>query len=255
MIYVTGDTHGVFTRFRSVSFPEQKSMTKNDYVIICGDFGGVWNGNSNERNWLDWLDAKPFTTLFVDGNHENYDLLKKFPIKEWHGGNVRLVRENLIHLMRGQVYCIDGKTFFTMGGASSHDIEDGVLEPDDPDLLQKRRELDSKGALYRVNHISWWAEELPCEEEYEAAMRNLDLHNWQVDNIITHCCPSSIVDIIGEESYAHDTLTDFFDEVRNRCNFDAWFFGHYHQSQVFSEKYILLHEQIVDLYSGNARFT
>ena len=44
MIYVTGDTHGDFERFREDIFPEQKTKTKDDYVIICGDFGGVWDG-------------------------------------------------------------------------------------------------------------------------------------------------------------------------------------------------------------------
>lgn len=50
-------------------------MTKDDYVIICGDFGGLWTfeeESSREKDVLDWLNNKNFTTLFVDGNHENY---------------------------------------------------------------------------------------------------------------------------------------------------------------------------------------
>ena len=44
MIYITGDTHGEFKyRFNTENFPEQREMTKDDYVIICGDFGGVWD--------------------------------------------------------------------------------------------------------------------------------------------------------------------------------------------------------------------
>ena len=39
MIYVTGDCHADFTRFNTKIFPEQYEMTKDDYVIICGDFG------------------------------------------------------------------------------------------------------------------------------------------------------------------------------------------------------------------------
>lgn len=71
MIYVTGDTHGPVSlgrmsmdgysrRLNRDSFPEQRKMTKEDYVIICGDFGGVWNfamGSREERYWLDWLDS------------------------------------------------------------------------------------------------------------------------------------------------------------------------------------------------------
>lgn len=42
MIYITGDTHADFSRFNEEKFSIQTQMTKKDYVIICGDFGGVW---------------------------------------------------------------------------------------------------------------------------------------------------------------------------------------------------------------------
>ena len=76
MIYATGDTHGNFQRFAPEYFPEQAGMTKEDYMIICGDFGGVWDGGKKEERNLDWLEDLPFTTLFVSGNHENFDLLQ-----------------------------------------------------------------------------------------------------------------------------------------------------------------------------------
>ena len=56
-------------------------MTKNDYVIIAGDFG-IWNDTKQERYNLDWLEDKPFTTLFVDGNHSNFDRLYAMPVSE-----------------------------------------------------------------------------------------------------------------------------------------------------------------------------
>ncbi len=99
MIFVTGETHGDFTRFSVDIFPGQKNMTKDDYVIICGDFG-IWDDSKRERYWLQWLDEKPFTTLFVDGNHENFDLLASCPFTDWHGGKVQHIRDSVIHLMR-----------------------------------------------------------------------------------------------------------------------------------------------------------
>ena len=75
MVYITGDTHAVFNRFSTKNFPEQKEMTKDDFVIVCGDFGGIWYDNEYERHWLKWLSEKPFTILYVDGNHENFDRL------------------------------------------------------------------------------------------------------------------------------------------------------------------------------------
>jgi hypothetical protein len=52
VIYITGDCHQNFERFNMSIFPEQKEMTKDDYVIICGDFGGVWNKGEERRKNL-----------------------------------------------------------------------------------------------------------------------------------------------------------------------------------------------------------
>lgn len=122
-IFITGDTHGDFSRLLPAAFHEQRDLTKEDYLIICGDFGGVWDGGDAEQQWLDWLETRSFTTLFVSGNHENYDLLRNYPISQWHGGLVQAIRPSVLHLMRGQLYNICGKRIFTMGGASSHDTE------------------------------------------------------------------------------------------------------------------------------------
>ena len=84
-IYITGDTHGDFQRFGSKYFPQQKEMSRGDYVVIAGDFGGLWDGSQKDQYWLDWLNKKPFTTLFVDGNHENFDRLYNYPVIPWHG--------------------------------------------------------------------------------------------------------------------------------------------------------------------------
>ena len=247
MIFITGDTHGDFTRFGTGHFPEQKLMTKEDYVIVCGDFG-IWDGSKQENYFLDWLEDKPFTTLFVDGNHSNFDRLMQMPVKSFSGGKVHPVRESVLHLMRGQVFDVGGKRIFTMGGASSHDIGDGILEPDDKDLRKKRKALDRRRALYRINHVSWWKEELPSEKEYAEAYKNLDACGWEVDFIISHCAPSSIAGLIGGGMYRPDRLTEFFEELKGRCKFGAWFFGHYHDNRVLLKKYVLLYEQILQVF-------
>ena len=106
-IYVTGDCHGSFSRFDTKNFKQQKDMDKEDYVIICGDFGGIWSTDAENRQdkyWLEWLENKSFTTLFVDGNHENFDRLNSYPIEVWNGGKVHKIKSSIIHLMRGQVF-------------------------------------------------------------------------------------------------------------------------------------------------------
>lgn len=141
MIYITGDTHADFTRFNTDNFPQQKQMTKDDYVIICGDFGGVWRKANETDHWLKWLSAKPFTTLFVDGNHENFDMLNAYPVEDWNGGKVHKITHSVIHLMRGQVFLIDDKKIFAFGGAQSHDIRDGILDPATPDFKEQYKNL------------------------------------------------------------------------------------------------------------------
>ena len=247
MIWATGDCHGNFERFRPEYFPEQAQMTKDDVVVVTGDFGGIWFGDARDDEALGCLESLPFTLAFVDGNHENYDALAAYPQAEWHGGRVRTIRPSVLMLERGQVFDLGGRMFFAMGGASSHDIRDGILEPDNPDYERKLRQLNAAGALFRVNHRSWWKEELPSEDEYETARKTLNQAGWDVDYIITHCCPSSVQDTFSRGLYQRDALTDFFDEIRERCRFQYWFFGHYHENMVVEKRFAMLYEQIIRL--------
>lgn len=249
MIYITGDTHGDWmTRLKVDSFPEQKEMTKDDYVIICGDFG-IWDNSNREKYNLDWLEDKPFTTLFVSGNHENYDILDNLEVKEWHGGKVNFIRPSVIHLMRGQVFQIEGKVFFTFGGASSHDISDGILELDDPDFKKKKRKLDLLPfALYRIHHVSWWERELPSEEEMEEGLANLKKHDNKVDYIITHSPYSSLLQQMygGSGTYQKDCLTDYLQKIKETVEYKHFFFGHMHINETFPwERSSCLYEQII----------
>lgn len=245
-VYVTGDTHGGFQRLGMKYFPEQKKMNREDMVIIAGDFGGLWGGTPAEKYWLDWLEDKPFTTAFLDGNHENFAMLNALPERLWHGGRIHEVRPHVLHLMRGQVFDIEGYTFFTMGGASSHDIQDGILDPEEPGFEERYWRMRRARAMFRVKGVSWWTEELPSDEEYEEARKNLDAHDWAVDYILTHCAPTSITQKIIPHARA-DRLTDFLEEVKNRARYHYWLFGHLHDNQAVDKKHILLWEQVVQV--------
>ena len=137
-------------------------------------------------------------------------------------------------------------TFFTMGGAVSHDISAGILKTDDPDFLYRKQVLDRHKALYRINHISWWKEELPCDEEYETALKNLENAGWHVDCILTHCGPDSIAAQVCHP-YKPDRLTGFLETVKRRCSFDYWFFGHHHDNRTIEGRFILQWEQMVEI--------
>lgn len=247
MVFVTGDCHGNFERFKPEYFPEQAQMTKKDIVICAGDLGGVWFGDCRDDEMLDWLEHLPFTLTFVCGNHENFDALEQYPVEEWHGGKVHRIRSHVLHLMRGQIFELEGYSFFTMGGAQSHDIQDAILEPDDPDFERKLLMLQRKHkARYRINRISWWKQEMPSDEEYDEACHSLDSVGWSVDYIITHCAPTSIALRANHYNQA-DRLTDFLQGVKEKASYHYWLFGHYHDNRAVDEKHILLWEQIVQV--------
>jgi len=226
-IFITGDTHGMidWEKLNTTRFPEQKNLTKDDYLIILGDFGGIWGDEGEDRYIIKTYEKRNFTTLFIDGNHENHDLLDSYPVEEWHGGKIHKISNSVFHLMRGQVFEIDGKTFFTMGGAESTDKQ------------------------YRKEGVSWWAREMPSIEEYEEAVVNLEKHGGKVDCILTHCAPEMTLAALNMPYVyfrSSNELTKFFDTLAQTIQFEDWYFGHYHFNSDLG-KYHLLYNKIVEL--------
>ena len=247
MVIATGDTHGDFRRFDTEHLPQQKDMNRGDCILICGDFGGVWALGDHDRENLDFMERRPFTTLFIDGNHENFDALNEYPVDEWNGGKVHLIRPHVIHLMRGQIYRIEDHSFFTMGGGRSNDVRDGILDPEEPGFEDRYWELRQKKAMFRVKHLDWWEEEMPSQAEYAEAMENLARAENRVDFVITHCPPSSILDEMSHGRLRHDELTDFLDQVRSRIQFRRWLFGHYHHILKVNEQFSMLYGNFIQL--------
>lgn len=249
MIFITGDTHGEWVRrLSSKSFKEQKiGLGKNDIVIICGDFG-LWHDTPEERWNLKWLEEKSFTTVFIDGNHSNFDRLYSYPVKEWNGGKVHEIRPSVLHLMRGEVFEIEGKKFFVFGGASSHDISDGIIEKDEEGKWCKKAKFyDKQRKNYRIRGLSWWEEELPSGEEMKNGIENLKKSNNKVDFIVTHSPSADVIDLLNKDknTYPQDRLTEYLKDIKENIEYSKWFCGHIHIDKKVSDKDFILYEKIV----------
>lgn len=248
-IWVTGDIHGNPVRLNRDNFPEQRGMTKEDYVIILGDFGLIWNADgesAQEKWWLKWLEEKPFTTLFVDGNHENHWRLAEYPVKEWNGGKVHEIRPSVLHLMRGEVFEFHDKKFFAFGGASSHDIKDGIIDSADEDWREQAKRMDKEGKwMFRIKGLSWWPEELPSEEEMQNGINNLEKHDWKVDFILSHSPAASVIALLGQGFYKQDIVSTYLEEIRGKTDYVKSFAGHMHENKMMNSKDLLLYEQII----------
>lgn len=221
MIWLTGDTHGDFSRFSLENFPEQKELTREDYVIILGDFGGLWTGTEYEKKILNQLAEKDFNILFIDGNHENFDLLDTFPVVEFRGGLAHKIRDNIFHLMRGFVFTLDNKKFFAFGGGSSIDKH------------------------IRKEGVSWWPQELQSPLEEATAKAELDKVDWTVDYVLTHTCPTAVSEQLFDELYP-DSVSEFLESLED-LKFKRWFFGHMHLDMNVNNLFTGLYMQFVQI--------
>lgn len=219
-IYITGDIHGDISRFSESYIINESTLTQQDCIIVCGDFGLIWYSESDYTNYciqqkeLDILSAKPYRILFCDGNHENFNEICNYEVVELYGGKAHKIRDNIYHLMRGEIYDIEDKKIFVMGGAYSVD------------------------KYMRQKKISWWEQELPDNEEYKNAIANIKKANNKVDYIITHTAPSELIKLMGFYPDIHDAeLTGFFDWIMYETDFKRWYFGHFHIDEPFHFKH------------------
>ena len=221
--FVTGDTHGTkhFRHLEKFATFYEDDLTKKDVMIICGDAGLTWFNDccKNISIILSYNDL-PCTIVIVDGNHENFATLRKYPEIEKFGGPVYKLASSVFYLQRGYVYEINGQTFFSFGGGFSYD------------------------SLSRIEHIDWWREEIPNITEMRRGQDNLKLHNNEVDYLITHTCALSDLDKLeditgtifdkGRENPEY-FLNLYIEECKRTCKFKKHFFGHYHEDEVLDK--------------------
>jgi len=222
-IYVLGDLHGgadgSMKYLNSRNWKEQKELTKDDTLILLGDFGFFWypeehKGYKEDKYYLEWFASRNYTLLVVPGNHENWDIIESLPIIDKWGGKVRVkeTSEGLVYIaMIGEVYTIDNKKILTVPGATSSDKEG------------------------RVHGQSWWKQEVPNYQQFNYAIDNISKYDY-IDIILSHTMPSSMI-----EYFIHCTpqteirfkcqVAEFLNILWNEVDFDEWYCGHFHMNQ------------------------
>lgn len=268
-VYVTGDTHGDFERV--TDFVE--SLTEPSVIIIAGDFGGIWSiepntfknydgekvkiNLENENIKLDNLSQKldKYLLLFCDGNHENFERLYKFPQEKLFGGMTHKIRNNIYHLMRGEVFNIADLKIFVFGGAYSHDISGGLIDIESDDYYRQLNRAYVTGLPYRIKRLSWWKEEKPSKEELEKGYKALE-ENKYFNYIITHQTniPTEKkinIEYNGEFGYE---FNDFLRAIDVMSEYKKWIFGHYHQDKVIDDKHIVIYREFLKLEKDGIKY-
>ena len=217
MVFITGDTHGDID-FDKLLLLKEKNLSYDDYLIICGDAGICWSPHTFQYH-LDLFNGLGCTIIFVDGNHENFNMLSQCPLVEYLGAVMHQIDKHIFHVLRGEIMTIERKTFLCIGGAVSID------------------------KIYRVPYSSWWPEEEITYHDIDNAIWNLEKVNNKVDYVITHCCDSHTV--VKTFGFKRDKCTDQLNFIDKVVNYKHWFFGHYHFDKKINDKKTCLYQEIV----------
>lgn len=209
LIYVTADTHGDLRRFTE---RPMRRLKRQDTLIVLGDFGFLWDDGKEEHKALKWLARRPYQLLFIDGCHENFDLLRDYPVVEYKGGRARKIADNLYYIMRGSILQIEGKRLLCFGGGESEDKEE------------------------REEGINWWRAEMPTTDELEFCAENLAAAGRKVDYILTHDAPTRFLAFTAMEREQTNWLHTFFDKLLESVEYRSWLFGRYHRDLPLSGK-------------------
>jgi predicted phosphodiesterase len=227
-LLVTGDTHGEQNR---LIFMSQWIQT-GDILFEVGDFGYLFRNDKTEQNFLNdienFLEKKDAYIVFVDGNHDNHRALQELPVENWCEAAVHKLRPRIIHVLRGEILHIRGKKIFCFGGAFSID------------------------RAYRELNRSYWDEELPTDNDYHNGNRNLEAAGHEVDYILTHTCPLSMICLLNAKHSCIEELPlqNYLDQVREQTSYKSWFFGHWHVDRYLGKNLIAIFYDLIDMESG-----
>lgn len=213
--FFAGDTHSFLEHW---DYLIGHCVNQNlDTIYQVGDFG-YWEHTHKGERYLDGLQDElaraNLTVRWVDGNHENHELLRsKYEVT---APAAYRIRPNIIYQSRGSTLEVDGVKLLFVGGATSID----------------------KGG--RTQGVSWWPEEALTYGEVMNAIEagagadilvshDAPLGNYHMNNVLNEQLKdsSSMWHQVFLESYAHRKMIyEIVDAVRPRFVVH----GHYHYS-------------------------
>lgn len=226
MYYITGDTHGDFTRIER--FCERFHPTRDDVMIILGDAGFNYYGGKRDQRVKQRMAEMPITIFSIHGNHEmRPGKIPSYHLQQWHGGMVFVedAYPNLLFAVDGEVFDMGGLQTIAIGGAYSVD------------------------KYYRLmNGWNWWPDEQPTPEMKKGIEQCLDYQHWKVDVVLSHTVPLKYepVEVFLpqiDQSQVDKSTETWLDGIEDRLTYRHWYAGHYHTEKEI-DRLTLLFESI-----------
>ena len=229
MYYITGDTHGDFTRIER--FCERFHPTRDDVMIILGDAGFNYYGGKRDQRVKQRMAEMPITIFSIHGNHEmRPGKIPSYHLQQWHGGMVFVedAYPSLLFAVDGEVFDMGGLQTIAIGGAYSVD------------------------KYYRLmNGWNWWPDEQPTQEMKKGIEKCLDYQHWKVDSVLSHTVPLKYepVEVFLpqiDQSQVDKSTETWLDSIEDRLTYRHWYAGHYHTEKEI-DRLTLLFESIREL--------
>lgn len=229
MYYITGDTHGDFTRIER--FCERFHPTRDDVMIILGDAGFNYYGGKRDQRVKQRMAEMPITIFSIHGNHEmRPGKIPSYHLQQWHGGMVFVedAYPSLLFAVDGEVFDMGGLQTIAIGGAYSVD------------------------KYYRLmNGWDWWPDEQPTQEMKKGIEKCLDYQHWKVDAVLSHTVPLKYepVEVFLpqiDQSQVDKSTETWLDSIEDRLTYRHWYAGHYHTEKEI-DRLTLLFESIREL--------
>lgn len=225
--FVTGDIHGDITSV--IRFIEKYDLTKDDNIIVLGDFGIFWRADMQDAQFkIEQYErsCNGVHLYWIDGNHENFNIINSWNCK----GVIYNNSEHIHYCPRGSVLNINGKKALCIGGA------------------------DSVDKFWRRENIEWWADEAISDEDVDRVAPDY------YDYVFTHCCPYDEVQQskcwlftlsnISESNAIHYSEKQL-QKMFNKIDFGHHYYAHYHVNKQTSEKHTCLYEDFIELNGEN----
>ena len=213
MIYFISDLHGG-TRIQGLE--RYFSIYKEgDVLFILGDVGLKFEDTDENRRFTEEFLAIDKPIVIVEGNHENHAYLNSFPEETWNGGKINRLTPNIIRLQRGNIFNIDGESFFVMGGCKSS---------------PKWKEMGL-----------WFDGEEPSREELALAYKNLRRCGNKVDYVLTH---KYRPDMQSDDPMSLEGLKVYIDE---NVDFKHWYAGHWHKDIIYDDRHTIVYNNPLPL--------
>lgn len=184
----------------------------------------MWDDTTETKYWDNWTEERSFTTIATMGNHERYPKIRTLPTELWNGGIVRKVRPHVMYLETGEIFNINGFSFFVMNGATSID-----------------KHIRKEGK-------TWFSEEIPSYQEFKHAASNLRAHDMKVDYILSHTTSNRTIQKFDKWCPRFDAVTNFLDKfVEEEVDFRTNLCGHFHIDRIIDDKHLILYNDIIEL--------